>query len=125
MTASHSDATGRTRVLQGRRIRLLSLGNIHLDLDTYVATVDDEIVALTYLQFELLRLLVENPGRILPYQFWSLGVLARNDYGAQRHLAVLVHGLRQKIAGARPYVIRTVRGRGYGLLLAGGQEASA
>jgi len=35
-----------------------------------------------------------------------------------RHLNVLVHRLRSKLAGSYPYWIETVRGRGYGLLKA-------
>ena len=105
-----------------RTLRTASLGDVVLDLDTYAARVGGRMVDLTCLEFDLLRLFVENPGRILPYRFWTSAVLDKSDYGAQRHLAVLVHRVRQKITGARPYVIKTVRGRGYGFLLTGGPD---
>lgn len=97
--------------------RIDSLGNMSLDLNTYRLTIDGEPVDLTYYELELLHLFFQNPGRVLPYQFWSNGVLGKTDHGALRHLAVLVHRLRTKISRSTPYAIETVRGRGYGLLV--------
>ena len=122
MNAISTEVNERRRARAPRGMRMASLGNKSLDLDTFTATVGGRMIDLTYLEFDLLRLFVENPGRILPYQFWTTGVLSKSDYGAQRHLAVLVHRVRHKIAGAMPYTIKTVRGRGYGFLLAGGRD---
>ncbi len=102
---------------EGTDSRIDSLGNMSLDLNTYRLTIDGEPVDLTYYELELLQLFFKNPGRVLPYQFWSNGVLGKSDHGALRHLAVLVHRLRSKIIRSKPYAIETVRGRGYGLLI--------
>jgi DNA-binding response OmpR family regulator len=96
---------------------LRTLGNLSLDLNRFVACIDDGVVDLTYHEIELLRLFFDNEGRVLPFEFWARGVLGRTDESARRHLAVLVHRLRNKIAGSWPYVIETVRGRGYGLVV--------
>jgi len=42
-----------------------------------------------------------------------------------RHLNVLIHRLRGKLAGSPQFVIETVRGRGYGLLRAVNGAAAA
>ncbi len=91
MNAISTEVNERRRARAPRGMRMASLGNISLDLDTFSATVGGRMIDLTYLEFDLLRLFVENPGRIIPCQFWTTGVLSKSDYGAQRHLAVLVH----------------------------------
>ena len=96
----------------------LMLGNLRLNLESLRVTVEGRLVDLTYREFELLRILVAQPERIIPYE-----ALAREMWGvagrsAIRHLNVIVHRLRTKLSGFHPYAIETVRGRGYGLLRA-------
>lgn len=92
--------------------KFLSLGEIFLDGEKHVIYVDDELCELTYKEFELLRLLMQNRGIVLKRELimeriWSL------DYeGESRTLDVHIKTLRQKLkaAGSR---IKTVRNVGY------------
>lgn len=81
----------------------------------YCAFVADQPVALTYQEFDLLRLLVAGRDRIIPYDELIAGIWRGEKPGTRRQLGVAVCRLRAKIAAARPYRILTVRGRGYGL----------
>ncbi len=92
--------------------KFLSLGEIFLDGEKHVVYVNDELCELTYKEFELLKLLMQNQGIVLKRdiimeRIWSL------DYeGESRTLDVHIKTLRQKLknAGGR---IKTVRNVGY------------
>ena len=93
---------------------VLSAGNIQVDVARYQALVGGSPVPVTYQEFELLRLLVSKPDRILPYDE-VIQRLWREGSGTRRRLGVVVCRLRAKLAASAPYHIQTVRGRGYGL----------
>ena len=103
----------------------VSLGNLKLDLESYRVSVDGRSVEITYREFELLRILARQPGRVLPYELLTSSLWGVFDRRRLRHLNVVVHSLRAKLAGSRPYAIETVRGRGYGLLKARGAADDA
>lgn len=92
--------------------KFLSLGNIFLDGEKHMVYVDDEPCELTYKEYELLRLLIQNQGIVMKREvimdrIWSL------DYeGESRTLDVHIKTLRQKLkdSGSR---IKTVRNVGY------------
>ena len=96
--------------------RHLSLGRISVDFDTYQVSVDKVAVELTYHEFELLRLFLTNLDRIVSYQNLADQLWGVSDHAAIRHLNVIVHRLRVKLGDTSPYHVKTVRGRGYGLL---------
>ena len=99
-------------------------GNLSVNLDNYQVTIGADIVYLTYHETELLHVLMENADRVLPYDFIAKAIWRNADNANLRHLNVLVHRLRSKLAGSKPYWIETVRGRGYGLLKTPGMEES-
>lgn len=92
------------------------LGNLSLNLDNYRVGVAGEVIDLTYSELELLRLFVASPDRVIPYQEITQQIWSDTQRSSLRHLNVLVHRLRAKLGASDPYVIETVRGRGYGLL---------
>jgi DNA-binding response OmpR family regulator len=94
----------------------LSAGNVRVDIGRFQAFVDDRPVPLTYQEFELLRLLVGQPNRIIHYDELIEGLWQGTGVGSRRRLGVVVCRLRAKLSASRPYHIRTVRSRGYGLL---------
>jgi two-component system OmpR family response regulator len=73
----------------------------------------DDQVDLTATEFELLRYLMRNPGRVLSKaqildQVWSY------DFGGRAHVVELyISYLRKKIDSGREPVIHTIRGVGY------------
>lgn len=95
---------------------VLTLGNLVLSLDTYEATIDGWPIELSYNEFELLCVLASERNRVLPYDVIVQRLWKEPGHGSVRHLHVVVHRVRSKLANLRPYEIRTVRGRGYGLV---------
>mgnify|MGYP001237378906 CR=1 FL=1 len=91
------------------------LGNLSLFLASYRVTVAGRLVQLTAREFDLLRVLSQQPDRIVPFEVLAEEVLGASDRPAIRHLNVLVHRTRAKLWGMDPYVLETVRFRGYGL----------
>ena len=87
-------------------------GNVHVDEDGHVVTVDGEEVLLTRKEFRLLCDLLRNQGRVLTRdqimeQVWGF------DYGgATRTVDIHINTLRKKIHDDGT-MIQTVRGIGY------------
>jgi DNA-binding response OmpR family regulator len=93
-----------------------ALGNLSLNLDNYRVGVGSEVVNLTFHELELLRIFFAQPDRVISYDDITRLLWGNTHRPTLRHLNVLVHRLRAKLTDSRPYVIETVRGRGYGLL---------
>lgn len=91
---------------------ILQLDGLTVNLDEYVATVDGNRVALTYKEFELLRLFLSNPGKAYSReQLFSL--VWKYDYiGDSRTLDSHIRSLRHKL-NEYGKCIETVRGVGY------------
>lgn len=90
--------------------RRLVYRDVTLDLDAYRAEVDGTALDLTSREFELLRELLENQGRVLTRSV-LLGRLWNYDfYGDERVVDSHIKNLRRKLG--RDY-IETVRGVGY------------
>ncbi|MBU5626759.1 response regulator transcription factor [Oscillibacter sp. MSJ-2] len=94
----------------GEERHTLSYAELLLDLDDYRASVDGTPVELTNREFELLRELVRNQGRVLTRSV-LLGRLWNYDFlGDERIVDSHIKNLRRKLG--RDY-IETVRGVGY------------
>ena len=101
-----------------------TLGNLSLNLNSYRVAVGQDVIGLTYHELELLRVFFDQYDRVIPYKEITERIWGTSERTALRHLNVLVHRLRTKIAASYPYVIETVRGRGYGLLKAREAESA-
>ena len=94
---------------------ILQAGQIVLDVSRHLATLEGRPLALTPLEFELLKVLVHNPGRV----FTRLELLDRvqgDAYeGYERTIDTHVKNLRRKLgdAGRNSRFIETVHGVGY------------
>lgn len=92
--------------------KTLKMGNLVLNLETYLVLVNKERVQLTLKEHKLLRTFMENPGRVftrdqLLEMIWGI------DYvGETRTVDVHVWTLRTKLGACGNY-IETVRGVGY------------
>jgi DNA-binding response OmpR family regulator len=103
--------------------RVLSAGDIALDVDKRQASVAGRPVELTPTEFDLLATLMESPGRVFS-RMQLLDKLQGYAYeGYERTIDVHVKNLRQKIEAdpKRPIYILTVYGLGYKFA----EEASA
>jgi two-component system alkaline phosphatase synthesis response regulator PhoP len=98
----------------GRRV---TFGRLVVDFDSYRVSVGETRIELSYQEFELLRLLLGEIGRIIAYQTLAQDLWGESGHAAIRHLNVIVHRLRTKLGDTSPYQLKTVRGRGYGMLV--------
>lgn len=91
--------------------KVLSFENIRLDTGRRQVWVDDKLVELTTIEFDLLKALVEHQGRVLSREQLLEKVWGYDYYGEIRVVDVHIGHIRQKL-GDDGY-IQTVRGVGY------------
>ena len=91
---------------------LLVAGPIRVDPAAYSASIDGEPLDLTYTEFELLRYLMQHPGRVLSRETLVSQVWGYDYYGGTRTVDVHVRRLRAKLGQFDTY-IGTVRNVGY------------
>lgn len=92
---------------------ILRVGNLELNEDSYEVKRGDELIHLTGTEFELLRFLMRNPGRVLSKAQILDRVWSYDFDGKPTVVELYISYLRRKIdAGAAP-MIHTVRGAGY------------
>lgn len=90
-------------------------GRLHIDYDTYEATLDGQPVSLGLREFELLKFFVQYPHRVFSRtQILDL-VWGQDVYVEPRTVDVHIRRLRQRVErdDANPLLILTVRGVGY------------
>ena len=91
------------------------VGPITLDEESVTVTVDGENVALTPIEYNILRLLIKHPGRI--YSSAQIYELVWNEcaLGAENAVSVHIRHLRQKIEinPSEPRYLKVVWGLGY------------
>ncbi|MFG6322500.1 MAG: response regulator transcription factor [Lachnospiraceae bacterium] len=100
-----------------RGSELLSVGGIELDDRTKEVTLDGEKVALTPTEYNILKLLMENIGKVYsPSQIYSV-VWNDSPFGTENTVAVHIRHLREKLEynPAEPRYLKSVWGRGYKL----------
>ena len=100
----------RTNHLQDDQHSTINYQNLILDLDSYTATVGGNTYELTQREFEVLRELLTNQGRVMTRQN-LLDKLWRYDfYGDERVVDTHIKNLRKKLDID---FIQTIRGVGY------------
>jgi DNA-binding response OmpR family regulator len=94
---------------------VIEAGDVRIDLARRTVDIDGERVQLTYVEFELLRMLAANPGVVFSRQRLLEALWGGSDYREPRTIDVHVRHLREKLERdpAEPRYILTVRGAGY------------
>ena len=94
---------------------VLQIGGILLDDRSKTVTVDGEPVSLTPREYDILKLLMQNPGRVFHPRDLYRKVWNEEPFGAESTVAVHIRHLREKleIDPASPRYIRAVWGQGY------------
>lgn len=101
-------------VSRRRRVEpTLSAGRVVVDRSRRRVTVDGAAVDLTAKEFDLLAVLAEEPGRVVPRQELFSRVWDPVWHGTGKTLDVHVSALRRKLGD--PALVETVRGVGYRL----------
>ena len=93
----------------------LKAGNLKLNLTKHEVKINDKKVDLTLKEFELLKLLLQNRGKVLSRNFLLDEIWGYEYYGETRTVDVHIRYLRKKLeeAGADEKYIETIRGVGY------------
>ena len=97
------------------RESVLTIGPISLDDGSKAVTLDGEPVNLTPREYDILKLLMQNPGRVFHPRDLYRKVWNEEPFGAESTVAVHIRHLREKleIDPASPRYIRAVWGQGY------------
>jgi DNA-binding winged helix-turn-helix (wHTH) protein len=88
-------------------------GRMAIDLDRYEVTLSGKKVDLTYKEYELLKFLASNPGRVFTREALLRSVWEYDYFGGTRTVDVHVRRLRSKIDDVRNRFIDTVWNVGY------------
>jgi DNA-binding response OmpR family regulator len=86
-------------------------GDVVIDIDVRTARVNEQDIALTTKEFDLLAVLVDNPGAAVSRQELMDRVWGNAFVAVSRSLDVHMTALRSKLG--RPGLIETIRGFGY------------
>jgi two-component system, OmpR family, response regulator RegX3 len=93
----------------------LEVGDVRMDFDTRTVTRGGDSVELTVKEFDLLRMLLENAGRLVRRNELVNEVWDPNWFGSTKTVDVHVSSLRKKLGDdpAAPRYVHTVRGVGF------------
>jgi two-component system response regulator RegX3 len=94
---------------------ILSVGDVAMNLDTHTVIHAGKQVELTVKEFELLRVLLQNAGRLVRRDALVAEVWDPNWFGSTKTVDVHVSALRKKLGDdpASPRYVHTVRGVGF------------
>lgn len=95
------------------RSEVVMYENLALNLETYQASVSDQPLDLTYMEYELLKFLAQNPGKVFSREMLLSRVWGYDYYGGARTVDVHVRRLRAKLGEEHADLIQTVRSVGY------------
>lgn len=92
---------------------VIRVGNISVDEASYSAKLQGTPLNLTYKEFELLKFLVQHPGRVFTRAQLLSEVWGYDYYGGTRTVDVHIRRLRSKLGPDHEQLITTVRNVGY------------
>ncbi|WP_026645438.1 MULTISPECIES: response regulator transcription factor [Bifidobacterium] len=92
---------------------LIRSGDLVVDTNGYTANLRGIPIDLAYKEFELLKYLVQHPGRVFTRAQLLQEVWGYDYYGGTRTVDVHIRRLRAKLGGEYEHVIGTVRNVGY------------
>lgn len=100
----------RSTISQNQEHQTVAYKNLILDLDSYSALVNGESYELTQREFEILRELLLNQGRVLTRRILLERLWKYDFYGDERVVDTHIKNLRKKLGID---FIQTIRGVGY------------
>ena len=92
-----------------------TVGGLELNTETRTVTVDGNEVSLTPKEYEILKLLISNPGRVYsPKEIYSL-IWNEKPFGSDNTVAVHIRHIREKIEinPSEPRYVKVIFGQGY------------
>ena len=97
----------------GAKPEMVDYGGLVLNLETYQASIDGHPLDLTYMEYELLKFLTQNPGKVFTREILLSRVWGYDYYGGARTVDVHIRRLRAKLGEEHANLIQTVRSVGY------------
>lgn len=91
---------------------VISAGELRLDSDRHVVSVNDEPIGLTLAEFRLLQFLMRNQGRAFQRRELLTSVVGEGVQVIERNIDVHIRNIRRKLGRAADSIV-TVRGVGY------------
>ena len=95
------------------RPELVENSGLVLNLETYQASFNGASLDLTFMEYELLKFLAQNPGKVFTREMLLSRVWGYEYYGGARTVDVHVRRLRAKLGEEHANLIQTVRSVGY------------
>lgn len=92
---------------------LIKCGDLIIDLAKHEVTVNGRLIELTFKEYELLKFLASNPGRVFTRETLLNKVWGYDYYGGDRTVDVHIRRLRSKIEDSTHTFIETIRNIGY------------
>ncbi len=108
--AAAGSPTESTTTVEDGQIRS---GDLIVDTNGYTASLHGRPIDLAYKEFELLKYLVQHPGRVFTRAQLLQEVWGYDYYGGTRTVDVHIRRLRAKLGGEYEHLIGTVRNVGY------------
>ena len=105
LTAGAADADDESHIVRA--------GELQIDTSSYEVTVSGERVGLRFKEYELLKLLAENPGRVFSRDALLNQIWGYEYFGGTRTVDVHIRRLRSKINDAEHHFIETIWNVGY------------
>jgi DNA-binding response OmpR family regulator len=97
----------------GARPELVEHSGLVLNLETYQASFNGRPLDLTFMEYELLKFLAQNAGKVFTREMLLSRVWGYEYYGGARTVDVHVRRLRAKLGEEHANLIQTVRSVGY------------
>lgn len=97
------------------KVKKISTNGLEIGLETRTVSVNGREVEMSHKEFELLKLLAENPGRVYSRDILLEKIWGYEYIGETRTVDVHIRHIRKKIEedDSNPVFIKTVRGYGY------------
>ena len=95
------------------RPEMVAYADLELNLETYQASIAGRPLDLTFMEYELLKFLAQNPGKVFTREILLSRVWGYEYYGGARTVDVHVRRLRAKLGEEHAGLIQTVRSVGY------------
>ena len=98
---------------RSRNREVIRCGDLLIDQVKCEVTLSGKVVMLTFKEYELLKFLTSNPGRVYTRETLLNSVWGYDYYGGDRTVDVHIRRLRSKIEDSTHTYIETVRNIGY------------
>jgi len=94
---------------------IIKCGDLIIDLAKYEVSLDNKLILLTFREYQLLKFLASNKGKVFTRESLLNKVWGWDYYGGDRTVDVHIRRLRSKIEDPTHTFIETVRNIGYRL----------